>query len=270
MFSKTEDFQFYYVYEKAALVEECVYEGWHFMEMGWGSPNVLQCLQTFSKVTLLHHYIYAVIAVETRRHYGKNSDMFEEDDIQQIEDIFDVYDIEIEAFKSFATRNNIDLDECDFPRVFYSWFTEQEERFEELWAVVTDEVFYLLFANRNFLMAFNEGIAEYLSSGEVNIPANYLSNSGKLNRQSYIPTWARKAIYFRDHGRCVLCQKDLSGLLSTDRQIHYDHMVALHQWGTNDPCNLQLLCDDCNLRKSGNAAETSTRYPPWWSHDDGE
>lgn len=267
MFGKTEDYQFYHVYEKAALVERCVYEDVHFMEMGWDDPNVLQCLQTFSKVTLLHHYIYAVIAVETRRYYRKDSDDI---DIQQIEDIFDVYGLKIEPFESFATRNNIDLDECDFSSVFYSWFIQEEERFEELWNVVTDEVFHLLFANRSFLIAFNEGIAEYLSNGEVNVPANYLSNSGKLKRQSYIPAWARKAIYFRDHGRCVLCQKDLSGLVSTDRQVHYDHMVALHQWGTNDPGNLQLLCDECNLRKSRNAAETSTRYPPWWSHDDDE
>jgi hypothetical protein len=43
-------------------------------------------------------------------------------------------------------------------------------------------------------------------------------------------------------------------------------MVPLAQWGTNDPCNLQLLCEACNVRKAGGEAVTGHRYAAWWRH----
>jgi hypothetical protein len=146
------------------------------------------------------------------------------------------------------------------------WFLSQEGNFELLWEKMSDEVFHLLFANRAFLLHFNQSLADYLKSGEVSIPAEHLDEKGVIRRQPYFPTWVKKAIYYRDQGRCVLCQRDLTGLLSTDQRIHYDHIVPLNLWGTNDPCNLQLLCEDCNLRKPGTSAKTATRYHPWWDY----
>jgi 5-methylcytosine-specific restriction endonuclease McrA len=78
--------------------------------------------------------------------------------------------------------------------------------------------------------------------------------------------WVRDAVFFRDHGRCVLCQVDLSGLLATDRSDHFDHMVPLEKWGINDPCNIQLLCEVCNLRKAAGESVTGYRYSPRWSY----
>ncbi|MCK5485733.1 MAG: HNH endonuclease [Desulfobacterales bacterium] len=53
-------------------------------------------------------------------------------------------------------------------------------------------------------------------------------------------------------------------MLSTDQVIHYDHIVPLNCWSVNDPCNLQLLCEECNLKKGGIHASTSIRYREWW------
>ncbi len=81
-----------------------------------------------------------------------------------------------------------------------------------------------------------------------------------------LPQWAQDAVFFRDQGRCVLCQVDLSGRLSTDRVDHFEHMVPLAEWGTNDPYNLQLLCEACNVRKAAGKAVTGHRYAGWWRY----
>jgi 5-methylcytosine-specific restriction endonuclease McrA len=79
-----------------------------------------------------------------------------------------------------------------------------------------------------------------------------------------MPKWVRDAVFFRDHGRCVFCHANLSGLLSLDRLDPFDHIVPLAKGGINDPTNVQLLCETCNLKKSDCDARTGLRYPAWW------
>src|SRR3546814_4546557 len=45
--------------------------------------------------------------------------------------------------------------------------------------------------------------------------------------------WAQRAVFFRDRGRCVLCEKDLTGLMSIDNVENYDHIVPISGWGIN-------------------------------------
>jgi YD repeat-containing protein len=92
----------------------------------------------------------------------------------------------------------------------------------------TEEVFHLLFANRAFLLKFNLAVSQYLQSGEVKIPSSFTDKKGVIKRQRNVPAWAKRAVYCRDHARCVFCNKDLSGILSTDRRAHYDHIVPLN------------------------------------------
>lgn len=179
----------------------------------------------------------------------------------------------VEAINELLRAHGIDFEEYALPNLdaddyetFHDWFESQYGSFEELWTRETDETFHLLFGNRTFLLRFNLSLAKYLGDGEVAILPEYLDNNCRLRRPANIPVWAKNAVYYRDHGRCVLCQRDLSGLLSTDRAVHYDHIVPLKAWGTNDPSNLQLLCDGCNLCKAAGEARTSTRYIPWWEY----
>ena len=83
-----------------------------------------------------------------------------------------------------------------------------------------------------------------------------------------IPLWVKRAVKFRDRGRCVCCGKDLSGLIDCEDEnaVHYDHMISLNDGGLNDVCNIQLLCCQCNLAKSSNSY-TNTTYKDWYDFD---
>jgi hypothetical protein len=206
-----------------------------------------------------------MIAVEHRHEYRKNADMYEADDVCDIEALFDAYSIKYLSYASYICPIPIEEAWSREEDLFYQWFLTQERSFEELWEKLTDEAFHLLFGNRSFLLKFNRAVARYLEQETIRIPAEYLGPDGRFKRQP-ISIWVRDAVYFRDRGRCVLCQVDLSGLLSTDRSDHFDHMVPLAAWGINDPCNIQLLCEACNLKKAASAAITGYRYAPWWSY----
>lgn len=141
---------------------------------------------------------------------------------------------------------------------------------EGLYDLISEEVFYLLFNNRELLLAFNLLISRYiedisLDEFDENFSENikYMKTSGRLKRQN-IPAWVKNAVYFRDKGKCCLCKKDLSGILSLDNSIEYDHIVPLAEGGTNDVTNIQLLCNKCNKKKSSILIQTSNLYEKWF------
>jgi hypothetical protein len=53
----------------------------------------------------------------------------------------------------------------------------------------------------------------------------------------------RKGYRIRGDERCALCCDPLAAL------FHVDHVLALHNGGTNDPSNLAPTCPSCNQRK---------------------
>ena len=59
--------------------------------------------------------------------------------------------------------------------------------------------------------------------------------------------WAEKraAVLIRDAYRCRSCLRCVSG-----RHAHVDHVLPLDDGGTDDPLNLQVLCDECHGRKT--------------------
>lgn len=254
-------FVFQGVYEMAALVEECIDNPDSIMELDWEDPELLQGLTRPTKVSLLHRYIYSMIAVEMSHAYRKNADLYDSEAIAEVEGLLDAYEITFVPYAQFVPRPEREPSTReDDP--FYQWFLAQRDSFHSLWEKITEEVFHLLFGNRAFLLKFNRAIAHWLA--DYAVPQKCLSPHGRITR--YPPAaWIRRAIFYRDQGRCVLCHCDLSGLLSTDYVDHFDHMVPLANWGTNDPCNLQLLCGDCNMRKAAGNPVTGSRYCPWWA-----
>jgi len=271
------EFRFFATYETASWIEAAASDPDSFDEVPWEFNEIAECLGKFSKSSILHRYIYSALYVEKHREYRKIRDPTQADDIDGFRKAFNDYSIALKDDKSFAPDDTSavpeDLseyarqewgdhyEECDY---FFRWFLFHETSFEALWDKITDEVFHLLFANRGFLFTFNKSLAAYLEHNTDRIPPKYRNKGGRVKRSKYIPSWTKKAVFFRDRGRCVHCLRDLSGLLSTDRDIHYDHMVPLNLWGVNDPCNLQLLCQECNLTKSDNKASTGIRYEEWW------
>ena len=101
---------------------------------------------------------------------------------------------------------------------------------------IKNEVVYLLFQNREFLMHFNVFMSDALS--------------GKSDRK-YVPSWVKSAVKYRDKCKCVCCQKDLSGIMDVEeyREKQYDHIVPLEEGGLNDVSNMQLMCERCNQEK---------------------
>lgn len=149
------------------------------------------------------------------------------------------------------------LEDYEVDDLRYDYLQELQlcsEEYDTCVRQLTQEMFYILFQNREFLYNFNSGLAAYNQSE---------------NKRISIPQWAQRAVFFRDHGYCVFCGQDLSGTLhiTGDREIHYDHIIPLDAGGMNDISNLQLSCQKCNLEKSS-TSDTSVHYQQWYDMKD--
>lgn len=144
--------------------------------------------------------------------------------------------------------------------------------YEDLMKQTVDEVFHVLFQNRELMMMFNSYVSEILEQARwdqaEDLDRSLLASNGTLARIRP-PKWAQRAVFFRDRGRCVLCDRDLTGLMSIDNVVNYDHIVPLSRWGINDITNLQLLCVSCNQHEKRDGAPiTSGRYQSWYLIDE--
>jgi hypothetical protein len=135
--------------------------------------------------------------------------------------------------------------------IFCQYRDDSSGYFETL-SRISDEMFYVLFGNRDFLFRFN----------------SFLSQTRKCfqHLRTAIPLWVQKAVFFRDHGKCIFCGKDLTGIIAQVdiKGLHYDHIVPLKQGGMNDVSNIQLTCSSCNLKKH-TTSTTSKIYRRWYS-----
>lgn len=135
----------------------------------------------------------------------------------------------------------------------YLGFTFCNGDLEQAIDQISRELFYILFQNREFLCRFNLFMAR--------------ANPSIIERCT-IPQWVKRAVKFRDHGRCVNCRADLSSRFDCEDEgaVHYDHIVSLRDGGLNDVSNIQLMCRKCNLSKS-RQSYTSTVYKDWYDFE---
>ena len=163
------------------------------------------------------------------------------------------------------SKGFLDCDEDDVSE--YLLDLRLEGPLEDFFIRVAREVFFVLFGNRRLLLQFNDMIASQVCRADLReIPQDYrhyFDRDGVLKR-SRTPQWAKRTVLFRDRGLCVVCRKDLSGILSASAVGHFDHMVPLASGGLNDVSNLQLLCADCNLKKGTSESVTSDHYEDWY------
>ena len=139
---------------------------------------------------------------------------------------------------------------------FWLWVSESD-RFHDAVDELTDEVFHVLFNDVGFLQAFNDLCARHIEGSGFG--EELQTRAGTLKRV-HIPVWARRAVFHRDKGECRSCKKNLMAVINQLETERYDHIVPLAKFGANDVTNLQLLCEDCNLKKSGEHAPVSKLY----------
>ena len=75
------------------------------------------------------------------------------------------------------------------------------------------------------------------------------------------PEWVKRAVHARDRGKCSNCGKSIT--MELEATGHVDHIIPLSAGGCNDLVNLQLLCNDCNLKKSSYKWPTKSSIPKY-------
>lgn len=173
------------------------------------------------------------------------------------------YDNEIYLFEKKFEESDFTLDE-KYKALVTEIFDEMIAGFNKMESAIVDATFYLLYDNKEFLFKFNKFISEF--TNDTFLPVDYFDEYNHIKREKYLPEWLRRAVLYRDRGRCQHCGKDLSGLLiiSNDRNVQFDHIIPLESGGTNDATNFQLLCNECNAKKGGQVISPNYFYQMYW------
>lgn len=237
-----------------------------------GTINYLA--EPFQKKSAFHSFIEHIVAEFF------DDDMHEKDssnyDYSKIDSHYKFVPYADDVLKEYGF-NNYGLDETinDYSDI-EKYHTEIYESgiLLDLFEIIAEEVFYIMFNNRQVLLQFNYIVAqhmdmfivdnvEYEEDEEYKELRKLFTKKGYLKRVR-IPEWSKKAVFFRDRGRCCFCHEDLSGTLSINSKKHYDHIIPLVQGGLNDVANIQLLCSSCNANKGGAHIKTSDLYERWF------
>lgn len=65
-----------------------------------------------------------------------------------------------------------------------------------------------------------------------------------IQERRYIPQEVKREVWNRDKGKCTEC--------GSEDYLEYDHIIPVSKGGSNTVRNIQLLCSQCNRRKSAN------------------
>ncbi|HCG7131734.1 TPA: HNH endonuclease [Vibrio parahaemolyticus] len=255
----------------------------------YGDGRFFFLLQPFSKYSTFHRFIEFIVddlswENTSNVDLGKRQERIRETasfpylseyakwDVLPIEQALEFHGLTHESFITFLTRRGGDFLNCDEEDIHeYLVFLRDEGTFDTLVEHTVKEVFHVLFQNRELMLTFNVMVSDALKR-EIDEESSFVElngirrKDGKLKRKN-IPKWVQRAVFFRDRGRCVLCDKDLSGILNAHNVENYDHIVPLSQYGLNDVSNIQLLCKECNqIAKKDGSAVTSRVYQSWYKY----
>ena len=68
-----------------------------------------------------------------------------------------------------------------------------------------------------------------------NIQKDYIQDIRK------IPSDVRQKVWKRDNGRCIKC--------GSKKKLQFDHIIPVSKGGDDSVENIQILCQECNLKK---------------------
>lgn len=249
-----QEYKFNNVYEFANIISKIVDDENGFC--GYNERQFIESSCKFSKITLLHIYIYTQLLNYYHHEYRELGTCYDEEEYDKWVNIAENYGTSFKTEYSLDNDNNI-----------YQWYQDNVDVFEELFKYIADEVFYILFSNYSFLVKFNRIVVNEIKNDEGQrdweFPQNCINHDRTIIRKK-IPEWAKKAVFYRDHGKCVFCGKDLDVSFTKTRSVNYDHIIPLNKYGANDPCNLQTTCEHCNKSKKNKELYPLYKYEPWW------
>jgi hypothetical protein len=102
-------------------------------------------------------------------------------------------------------------------------------------------------------------VGELLASGSIwrTDERHPVVRSGERDE---IPVHVRSAVWWRDRGRCELCQAPIDG------PWHLDHITPWSAGGSDRTTNLRILCEPHNLQRSNHVdpTERPRMAATWW------
>lgn len=82
-------------------------------------------------------------------------------------------------------------------------------------------------------------------SSKINFHSSNVSELPN-NRSRRISQRVKNEVWRRDEGKCVQC--------GSNQNLEFDHIIPFSKGGANTYRNIQLLCEDCNRKKSDSIA----------------
>ena len=254
MSSQLIEYKYKDIYRFLSIIQDSVENEvsfWNFNE-----EMFVDAATKFNRITLLDIYVTTTLFNYYHRMFKKDGDCIESDEIDRWIEIMKEYEI------IPAEEYDEDVDDASLV-----WFEKNIENFADLFDKISQELVHILFNDKQFLFKFNSLVQKIVKDEEKDYnlpwPKDSLNEDGTIKRQT-IPQWVKNAVYHRDKGHCVFCSRDLTGLINVLRQSNYDHIIPLKQFGTNDPCNIQLTCEECNKSKGAQLKMPKYKYQSWW------
>lgn len=252
-----EHYKFKSIYKFVNIISESVENDIGFWNFN-GEEFVLSASR-FRRNSLLHIYVSSTLYSHYLDVFYNEGDGIDGLVVERWVELMNEYDI-------LLSDDNFDEEDDDGPK---KWFDENRDAFIEYFYIISDEVVHILFNDKNFLVMFNRLVRKVLIDEDslyedfVIWPSGTRNEDGTIVRNP-IPQWVKNAVYHRDKGHCVFCNRDLTGLVNILSQENFDHIIPLKDYGTNDPCNIQLTCEDCNKVKGGKDKVPEYKYQRWW------
>jgi hypothetical protein len=213
----------------------------------------------FEKCSILHEFIAFIVEYQFYEEMGIKGDVIEDSLVHDPSfvlwpcELFNAYNIQHTDLNFWLKTNDLDLNSISEENILdYYQQLKAEGALNRLCYIIAEEVFFLLFMNRNLLKLFNEILAKSYCKHKIN-----------KHKRVYIPKWVQKAVYLRDGGKCVKCNRDLTGTVNIPN-ANFDHIVPLNRFGFNDISNIQLLCSNCNNEKRDKPSYTENLYERWY------
>lgn len=218
------------------------------------------------KKTILHDYIEAIIMDDFFYWINKH---FPGDVIMELDDCMKYYQVDITALGErmfqFDSDGELKCGNLDDAEVYADNLLDLFKK--KLLTTLADDVFTLLYSDKNFLAFFCSKISEKVRDLKVADYPEMLTSDGVIKRCSYWPSWLLTGIEYRDKGRCQLCGCDTTAILRPGVILNIDHIVPLDNGGINDPINLQLTCEHCNKSKGARSKAFNNVATPFWPLD---